>query len=121
VTPDVLQWASFGDSLVLVGDAAGVTELASRRSAYLGHGFVRAEVAAFLDRGRRTRSESEYVILATDGLWSVAAARLERLLLDVLGRRGDAATSARAIVAAALEAGVDDAVTVAVASPARAP
>jgi serine/threonine protein phosphatase PrpC len=119
VTPDAVQWASFGDSVVFVGDATGVAELASRRSAYLGHGFVRAEMAAFLDRGRRSRSDSEYVMLATDGLWSLGEARLESLVVDVLGRGDDAAGSARGIVSAALAAGVDDAVTVAIASPAQ--
>lgn len=118
-TSDLLQWASFGDSLVLVGDATGVAELAPRRSAYLGHGFVRAEVAAFLERGRRPRSEIEYVILATDGLWSLTKARAESIVLNVLGRRDNAAASARGIVSGALEAGVDDAVTVAVAAPPR--
>ncbi len=120
VTPDALQWASFGDSVVFVGDATGVAELASRRSAYLGHGFVRAEMAAFLDRGRRPRADSDYVMLATDGLWSLGEPRLETLMLEVLGRGADAAASARGIVSAALEAGVEDAVTVAVASPAQA-
>lgn len=118
VTAGSLRWASFGDSIVLAGDATGVAELGCRRSAYLGQGFLRAEVATFLDRGQRTRSQSEYVILATDGLLSLTEARPDHLR-GILGRGDGAAGVAREIVAAALAAGADDSVTVAVASPLR--
>ncbi len=119
VTPDVVQWATFGDSLVVAGDGASASLLARTRATYLGYSFARAEVSFLLKRGRQPRRRDDYVVLATDGLCDGRAASPGDLVGRVIRDRGDATSSARRIVSEALAAGAADAVTVVLAAPER--
>lgn len=116
VDADTIQWATFGDSFVLVGDGESVVSLGTPRATYLGYSFVRAEVSALLTRGARSRSRHDYLVLATDGLFC-APSLVPGSIEPVLREGRDAEWTARRIVSLALEAGVADAVSVAVASP----
>jgi serine/threonine protein phosphatase PrpC len=71
VTPDAVQWATFGDSYVLTVHEGVAARLDTPRNAYLGHAFGVEEITALMSSGRAERRPGEAVVLASDGLESI--------------------------------------------------
>lgn len=118
VSSDVVQWASFGDSAVLIANLAGVMRLDVPRSIYLGYSFSRSEIGALVTTGIRVRSGEDKVILATDGLVDCGLSTgrtLESFISLELNGSLRASETAQRLVDATLRHDATDAVTVAVA------
>jgi len=123
VADDAVQWASLGDSCIVLASTGDGARLDVPRSAYLGYRFDFADVAAALTRGRNAWSGVDCLVLATDGLVdTLGADRLDvaAVVSGELGSAPDAAGMAERLLRLALDGGADDAVTIAVASS-RAP
>jgi serine/threonine protein phosphatase PrpC len=119
VAPGAVQWASFGDSLVVIGARDAIRSVATPRATYLGSGFVRAEISSLLERDVCRRRHDDYVVLATDGVDAAPGADPEELIREAVGPQNDAAACAHAILAQTLAGGGADAASVAVAVPRR--
>ena len=117
VTGASVRWASFGDSCIVLVEGDHATRLDTPRSVYLGEHFTPGDVGGALTRGRAPSSVRACLVLATDGLLdclgteSDLAAATTRAATDVRS----AAEVAEKLLSGALESGVSDAVTVAVA------
>ena len=67
VTPDCVQWGSFGDSSVLIASGRAGRRLDHPRPAYLGFMFAAPEIAALVSTGLADRGSDDAVVLASDG------------------------------------------------------
>jgi Protein phosphatase 2C len=118
VACDAVHWAAFGDSsIVLVGKDGGI-RVDTPRAVYLGDRFTHIDVGNALTRGRVPRDDIACVVCATDGLEHGLARGDSTLEGAVASETAEASTArevAEGLIARALSAGVDDAVTVAVA------
>jgi serine/threonine protein phosphatase PrpC len=119
VTDETAQWASFGDSCVVVTHGDDGRRLDTPERAYLGQAFEIDEVQKLLGHGRYERRPGDCVVVATDGLsdaiepaWPTMAA----LLSAYVERAYGAAAIAESLIDLALRRESADAVTVAVAS-----
>ena len=125
VTDRLVQWASFGDSAVLVASPRSGRQLNSPRPWFLGYPLVRSELGQLLDRGRYEPAPGEWIVLATDGFSDFAhPAHLApaEIVSIALEGRGDATRITHRLIQQAIEGGAGDNVGVAVAAarpPAR--
>jgi serine/threonine protein phosphatase PrpC len=118
VTDDVAQWASFGDSCVVVTYGDEGRRLDTPARAYLGQGFEIEEIDKLLTHGRYERRPGDCVVVGTDGLvdaiepaWSTMAS----LVSAYVERSYGAAAIVESLIDLALQRESADAVTVAVA------
>jgi serine/threonine protein phosphatase PrpC len=120
VAGDAVQWASLGDScVVLATSEAGATRVDVPRSAYLGYRFAPSDMAAALTRGRAAWNSGHCLVLATDGLVDavgVDGLDIAAIVSRELGSGADAARTAERLLQLALAGQADDAVTIAVAA-----
>ena len=119
VTHDIAQWASFGDSCVVVTSGSEGRRLDTPERAYLGQAFEVEEVQKLLTHGRYERRPGDCVVVGTDGLadaiepaWSTMATLVSTYVERSYGRRRDHGEPDRPGAAQRESA---DAVTVAVA------
>lgn len=116
VSDKAVQWASLGDSCVLLVSDDGCERVDVPRGAYLGQGFDMAEIAATLSTGRASRSDVRGVVLATDGLVDSLGEDGQGVAAVVAAQRRDARDArdlGERLVTGALARGITDAVTVA--------
>lgn len=119
VADDSVQWASLGDSCLVLATTDGGDRLDVPRGAYLGYRFDFAEVAAALTRGRIAWNSGDCLVLATDGLVDAVGVNGLEVAAAVSGELGgdpDAGRMAERLLQLALDRRADDAVTVAVAA-----
>jgi serine/threonine protein phosphatase PrpC len=119
VTEHDVQWASFGDSCIVVTCADEGRRLDTSRGAYLGQAFDAGEVEELMSHGRYARRDGDCVIVATDGLadaiapgWSTMAV----LVSAYVERTYGAGAIVESLIELALQREAADAVTIAVAS-----
>ena len=119
VTETEMQWASFGDSCIVVTCADEGRRLDTSRRAYLGQSFDAGEVEELMSHGRYERRDGDCIIVATDGLadvispsWSTMAV----LVSAYVERTYGAGAIVESLIDLALQRESADAVTVAVAS-----
>jgi hypothetical protein len=116
VTDDSVQWATFGDSHVLVFARGETRRLDTPRAAYLGQAFELDEIRALMSHGR-VPHEGGLVLVATDGLDAVAPilSELAEAAQQSVENGYGAGMIVEDILTAALECEAADATTVAVA------
>lgn len=112
-----LDWASVGDSSLLVGSAGGVRELARGEMLFVGWPMSPDEVEGALSCGTDELDSDDWVILATDGFAEFAEGGAEEAARSVLEDGGGAAEIARKLVDAAFAGGAGDNVGIALAAP----
>ena len=119
VTETEVQWASLGDSAVIVMQDGEPLRLDVSRPTYLGQWFGHDEIAELVSLGQHTRHEGDCVILATDGFvdamrddWAEATALVRSHIESSYGARA----IAEGLIGLALHREVEDAVTIAIAS-----
>jgi serine/threonine protein phosphatase PrpC len=113
-----LQWASFGDSSVLVSEAAGVRPLSSPRLKFIGYPMGHSEVAELLDHGSADLGTCSWMLLASDGLIDYAGGGeldVSDAIAAQLHTASHPAMAAEALVRAAFAGGAGDNVAVALA------
>lgn len=119
VADRVAQWASLGDSAVFTVAEGSCTRVDTPRGAYLGNRFTPSEIAQLVSRGRVELPATACVVLATDGITDpLPDPELEvaRAVAAATMRAATAGDLARGLVRIALESGVADAATTAVAN-----
>jgi serine/threonine protein phosphatase PrpC len=119
VTEHEVQWASFGDSCIVVTHGHEGRRLDTRRGAYLGQAFDVGEVEELMSHGRYERRDGDCVIVATDGLADVIApgwSTMAVLVSAYVERTYGAGAIVESLVDLALQREAADAVTLAVAS-----
>jgi serine/threonine protein phosphatase PrpC len=113
-----VQWASFGDSGVLIVSEDRGTRFDRPRNVYLGDSFTVGDVSSALQRGMSDVATGSYVVVTTDGLLD-ALEQSETDLATTVSREAMPAAAAGEMVelllASALRRRSRDAVTVAVA------
>lgn len=116
VNNETVQWASLGDSCVVMAGSRGCARVDVPRAAYLGNAYTHADVAAALTCGRAENDGVSCVICATDGLADAFGSdrELERTIEGSIASSTRAAHVADRLVNQALSAGIADAVTIAV-------
>jgi serine/threonine protein phosphatase PrpC len=119
VTERSVQWASFGDSCIVVTHGGEGRRLDASRRVYLGQAFQPDEVEELMSHGTYERREGDCVVVATDGLADVIApewSTMAVLVSTYVERAYGAGAIVESLVDLALQRGSADAVTVAVAS-----
>lgn len=116
VAPDRVQWASFGDSAVFVGDPEGLRRLDRPRHAFLGYPVRAGDLSGDLSSGCLARGRDCWVVLATDGYTDFAGPKPEQSVRAAL-TRGSPEAVARGMVAQAFAGGAGDNVGVACVGP----
>jgi serine/threonine protein phosphatase PrpC len=119
VTEDAVQWASFGDSCVVVTCGDEGKRLDTPERAYLGQSFELEEVQRLLTHGRHERRAGDCIVVATDGLADAiepAWPTMASLVSAYVERSYGAAAIAESLIDLTLQREAADAVTVAVAS-----
>jgi serine/threonine protein phosphatase PrpC len=118
VADGFVEWASFGDSCVLMATSGSGARLDTPRNVYLGQRFTIADISGALGRGRHPVVGDSCVVLATDGLTD----SLARAATDPIAALSQEVRTARAardiaegLLDQALRLGARDAVSVAVA------
>jgi serine/threonine protein phosphatase PrpC len=112
VAGDGVQWASFGDSAVFVGDSSEVRRLDSPLHCFLGDPMTPGDVAAALSRGVEASGPGQWTVLASDGLTDYSAAAPEDAVAGLLAQE-DAEAVAEGLVREAFAGGAGDNVAVA--------
>jgi serine/threonine protein phosphatase PrpC len=119
VTEHVAQWASFGDSCVIVTAGDEGRRLDTPERAYLGQAFEVEEIEKLLTHGHYERRPGDCVVIGTDGLadaiepgWSTMAS----LVSAYVERSYGGVAIVESLIDLALQRESADAVTVAVAS-----
>lgn len=116
VTPDRLQWASFGDSAVFAGDADGVQRLDRPLHRFLGRAMTSGDIRERLSWGTQERPSGAWVVVATDGFTDYLDAAPDRAVRDALAA-GDPPAVAERLVRRAFAGGAGDNVAVACIAP----
>jgi serine/threonine protein phosphatase PrpC len=119
VTERRVQWASFGDSCIVVTHGEEGRRLDASRRVYLGQAFELEEIGELMSHGTYERREGDCIVLATDGLTDVIApewSTMAVLVSTYVERAYGAGAIVESLVDLALQRGSADAVTVAVAS-----
>jgi serine/threonine protein phosphatase PrpC len=119
VTEDAAQWASFGDSAVVVTCGDEGRRLDTSQRAYLGQAFEIDEVRELMTHGRYERRQGDCIVVGTDGLADAVApewSTMATLVSAYVERAYGAAAIAESLIDLALRRESADAVTIAVAS-----
>ncbi|CAN5412877.1 hypothetical protein BH23ACT7_BH23ACT7_11480 [soil metagenome] len=118
--PRRLQWASMGDSALIIAVAGNGEELTRPQHQFVGHPMSVPEVAGKLQRGLGEIPADAWVVVVSDGFTNfVGPDRASRVVADIVATATEPATAARAIVDRAGAMGAGDNVAVAVAAPIR--